>query len=134
MVKLYTDPATGRTFGVDEATGATSWLDPTAVGQPQDPNVAVPPPPLRPSAPRKKRPIFLWFFVAVQVLFVVWIISGVADASGQPNNCEGLTPELCNDAESVGTGLGVGLVVLLWVVVDFLLAVVYGVYRLAKRA
>jgi hypothetical protein len=67
-------------------------------------------------------------------LFVVWIISGVADASGQPNNCEGLTPELCNDAESVGTGLGVGLVVLLWVVVDFLLAVVYGVYRLAKRA
>jgi hypothetical protein len=134
MVKLYTDPATGRTYGVDEATGAMSWVDPTAVGQPQDPNVAVPPPPAPPSAPRKKRPIFLWVFLAVQVLFVVWIISGVAGASGQPDTCEGLTPEQCNAAESVGTGIGVGLVVFLWVVVDFLLAVGYGVYRLAKRA
>jgi hypothetical protein len=134
MVKLYTDPATGRTYGVDETTGATSWVDPTAVGQPPVPNVAVPPPPPPPSAPRTKRPIFLWVFLAVQALFVVWIIGGVAGASGQPDTCEGLTPEQCNAAESVGTGIGVGLIVLLWVVVDFLLAVIYGVYRLAKRA
>ena len=37
MVKLYTDPATGRTYGVDEATGATSWVDPTAVGHLRNP-------------------------------------------------------------------------------------------------
>lgn len=33
----------------------------------------------------------------------------------------------------IGKGIGVGLVVIVWVVVDFLLAVSYGIYRLARR-
>jgi hypothetical protein len=34
----------------------------------------------------------------------------------------------------VGTGIATGLVVITWVVVDFLLAVTYGIYRLATRS
>ncbi len=84
-------------------------------------------------APKKKRRIFLWVFLAVQVVFIVWIVAGVTQAGGSPDDCEGLSREACNNAESIGTGIGVALIVGVWLVVDFLLAVIYGVYRLAKR-
>jgi uncharacterized membrane protein len=83
--------------------------------------------------PRKKRRIFLWVFLAVQVLFVAWIVLGLTSGGGTPSDCEGLSQQACNDAESIGTGIGVALIVGVWLAVDFLLAVVYGVYRLAKR-
>lgn len=87
-----------------------------------------------PPAPRKKRRIFLWVFMVIQALFIVWIISGAMSASGQAGGCEGLDAQTCNAASDVGTGIGVALIVGLWLVVDFLLAVIYGVYRLAKRS
>jgi hypothetical protein len=36
-------------------------------------------------------------------------------------------------AGKVGTSIGAGLIVVVWVVVDFLLALSYGIYRLARR-
>lgn len=83
--------------------------------------------------PKKKRRIFLWFFLAVQALFVVWIVAGASTGAGTPADCEGLSRELCNDASDVGTGIGVILIVVVWMVVDFFLAVIYGIYRLASR-
>lgn len=68
-----------------------------------------------------------------QALFIIWIIAGIAQASGQPSNCQGLSAQTCNNASDVGTGIGVALIIVLWMVVDFLLGVIYGVYRLAKR-
>lgn len=82
---------------------------------------------------KKKRRLFLWFFLAVQALFIIWIIAGISGAGGDPSDCGSLSKEACNDAEAVGTGIGVALVIGLWMVVDFLLAVGYGIYRLAKR-
>src|SRR5450759_5199182 len=81
----------------------------------------------------KKRHVFLWIFLAVQALFVVWIIAGSASAGGDATNCGTLTQDTCNAAQNAGTGIGVALVVILWMVVDFLMAVIYGVYRLATR-
>jgi len=89
--------------------------------------------PQPPAPARKKRRMFLWFFLAVQALFLIWIISGIAGASGDPSDCGSLSKEACNDAEAVGTGIGVFLVVVLWMVVDFLLGVGYAIYRLARR-
>jgi hypothetical protein len=86
--------------------------------------------------PRKKKRVFLWFFLAVQALFLVWIISGAMAASGTSTDCANdtvLSTSTCNDAEDIGTGIGVFLVVVFWMMTDFLLAVIYGVYRLAKR-
>jgi len=82
---------------------------------------------------KKKRRIFLWVFLAVQLLFLVWIIAGITSAGGDPTDCGTLSTEACNDAESVGTGIGVVLIVVIWMVVDFFLAVIYGIYRLASR-
>jgi hypothetical protein len=84
--------------------------------------------------PRKKKRVFLWFFLAVQAIFLVWIISGMNAASGGPTgDCGSLSKAACNDAQDIGTGIGVMLVVGLWMTVDFFLAVGYGIYRLAKR-
>lgn len=37
------------------------------------------------------------------------------------------------DAANLGKGIGVTAIVIAWIVVDFLLAVTYGIYRLASR-
>ena len=84
------------------------------------------------AAPRRKRRVFLWVFLAVQLLFIVWIIAGIA-SGGTADDCGSLDAETCQAAADVGTGLGVFLIIVFWMVVDFFLAVIYGVYRLAKR-
>ncbi len=82
---------------------------------------------------RRKPRLFMWFFLAVQALFLLWVFGGIGSASGTPTDCGSLSAESCNAAQDIGTGIGVALVIGLWMVVDFLLAVGYGVYRLARR-
>lgn len=87
-----------------------------------------------PEAPaKKKKRVFLWVFLAVQVLFLVWIIGGVASGSGDTTDCGTLSQQACNDAQNVGTGIGVFFVIVFWMMVDFLLAVGYLIYRIARR-
>lgn len=81
--------------------------------------------------PRKKRRIFLWFFLAIQVLFLVWIFAGVGGS--EATDCGTLSKKACQDATDIGTGLGVALILVFWCIVDFLLAVGYVIYRLARR-
>ncbi|MER6348756.1 hypothetical protein ACWC10_04655 [Streptomyces sp. NPDC001595] len=64
---------------------------------------------------------------------MIWIVSGVSGSSGQPSDCDALGAESCNDAETVGTAIGVGLVIVLWAVVDLILGIGYAVCRLAAR-
>jgi hypothetical protein len=45
----------------------------------------------------------------------------------------GLSRSACNSAADVGSGLAIGLIVVVWIVVDFMTALIYGVYRLARR-
>jgi uncharacterized membrane protein len=83
------------------------------------------------AASRRKRRIFLWFFLAVQAAFILWIIAGAASSSPP---CVGhLSARDCAAAHDVGNGIAVVVQVIAWVVVDFLLAVTYGIYRLARR-
>ncbi|MGH3349141.1 MAG: hypothetical protein ACRDPS_00640 [Nocardioides sp.] len=83
--------------------------------------------------PKKKRRIFWWFFLAVQILFIIWIIAG-ATSGGTATDCGSLSQQACQDAQDVGTGIGVFLIVIFWMIVDFFLAVIYGIYRLATRS
>jgi len=39
-----------------------------------------------------------------------------------------------NDAQNVGKGVGAAVVVTVWIVVDFILGLGYGIYRLATRS
>ncbi|GAA2908597.1 MULTISPECIES: hypothetical protein [Streptomyces] len=72
----------------------------------------------------------------MQILFLILVIVGATSGSGTPEECRGLTGndlELCEDAGDVGTTIGVGLMIGLWVAVDFILALTYLIYRLASR-
>jgi hypothetical protein len=112
-------------------------------------------PPLRP--PRKKRRVFMWVFFAVQALFLIWIVAGVVSTGHTaPSAAEmaqycGTGPksvlmlyqnkadcmthysQVLSDAAGTGRGLGVALIVVFWIVVDFFLGLGYGIYRLATR-
>lgn len=99
--------------------------------------------------PRKKRRVFLWFFLAIQVIFIIWLVTGTTSSA------QGIHPDVvrkCHEqaniaswgsvtacenalggASKVGASIGAALVVAVWVVVDFLLGITYGIYRLARR-
>ena len=80
--------------------------------------------------------MFLWFFLGVQILFLLWVISGIASGSGTSESCKGMTGDALKTCESVGdvgTTIGVGLIVGFWVAADFILGLTYLVYRLASR-
>jgi hypothetical protein len=63
-------------------------------------------------------------------IFVLWIVTGAAASS---SSCQGLSARDCASAADVGHGIALGMQVAVWVVADFLLAVTYGIYRLARR-
>ncbi len=107
------------------------------------------------SAPRKKRRVFLWVFLGIQVLFLIWIIAGVASHPAGPTaaqqaaqqcanggwqglfksqaDCQQHYAVALNDAGNVGKGIGVAVIVIVWVIVDFFVGLGYGIYRLASR-
>lgn len=80
--------------------------------------------------PRKRRRIFLWFFLAVQVIFIIWLITGGVAADHNVTHCVG---QYCKGASEAGSAIGIGLIIVFWMVVDVILGVSYGVYRLATR-
>jgi hypothetical protein len=99
--------------------------------------------------PRKRRRVFLWVFLAIQALFIIWLIAGGASAGGsihasvaaqclQQAKGMGMTQAQCiswlGGAAKTGTAIGAALIVVLWTVVDIILGISYGVYRLATRA
>lgn len=104
--------------------------------------------------PRRKRRIFLWVFLAVQVLFILWLVVGLATVHAGPTqaqlaqgcynhawyplfksqaDCVKHYGGALQDAGNTGKAIGAGLIVLLWVVVDFFMGVGYGIYKLATR-
>jgi hypothetical protein len=105
--------------------------------------------------PRRKRRVFLGVFVAVQALFMIWLAVGLAAKGGGPSvaaqvarqcshgrwqglfssqaDCTRHYAVALHDATNAGKGLGAALIVLIWIVIDFFLALSYGIYRLASR-
>lgn len=93
-----------------------------------------PPPPPPPA--RKGHRVFLWSFLAIQVIFIAWVVAGLASGSGTAEACSGLTGDslkVCEDTDALGTTIGVGLIVGIWLATDFIVAVMYAMYRLAAR-
>jgi hypothetical protein len=103
--------------------------------------------------PRKRRRIFLWVFLAIQALFITWLIVGGVSAGGtsvDPDvasacsngqwhvlysshaECVSQMGDLYNSAKGIGTGIGLAMIVGLWMVTDFLVGGGYAIYRLAK--
>ncbi|MFP5068719.1 hypothetical protein ACLFMI_03510 [Pseudonocardia nantongensis] len=77
--------------------------------------------------PKKKRHVFRWVFLGIQALFLAWIIGGMS-ATG-PACAPNLSAEACQAAQGIGTGIGVALIVALWIAVDFILGITYLIFR-----
>jgi hypothetical protein len=89
----------------------------------------------------------------VQAIFIIWLIVGLSSSTGSVSSqvasacyhhawyplfksqadCVTHYGGALNDAGNVGKGIGAALIVIVWIIVDFLLALIYGIYRLAKR-
>jgi hypothetical protein len=69
-------------------------------------------------ADKKRKRIFMWFFLAVQALFLIWLITGLVKTGNQ--HAVGSAAVAGKD---IGTTIGVGLVIGLWVAVDVILGV-----------
>jgi len=111
----------------------SAWTEHYAAGQAAQ-SQAGPAAPAASGPPARKKPrIFLWVFLVVQVLFIIWIVVGVSGNSSDAIDCGTLSQQACNDVRDVGTGIGVFIIVVVWIIVDFLMGLVYGIYRLAKR-
>ena len=82
----------------------------------------------------------MWVFLAVQVLFLAWVITGAASSRGIPAYCHQgnhaayVGVKGCTSAAQAGTAIGVAAVIVFWMVVDVILGVSYGVYKLATRS
>lgn len=106
--------------------------------------------------PWKPKKVFLYVFLGIQAIFIIWLITGMksdntavtATSAQVVNYCKGngwqaLYSSYADCAKNyaatltaagdVGKGMGASLVVIIWVVVDFLVGLTYGIYRLVKR-
>ena len=104
--------------------GATQdvWIPPYAEGQ----SVT--------SEPRRKKRVFMWSFLAIQLLFVIWIVSGAVATGSTATDTGGvLTQEEAITARDAGAAIGVLLIVGLWAVVDLILGITWAVVKLARR-
>lgn len=79
--------------------------------------------------PRKKRKIFRWVFLAVQVLFLIWIFAGGSSAADNCDGEVGSALEACQAGTAIGAGIGVALIIGLWLAVDFILAITWLIFR-----
>jgi hypothetical protein len=97
--------------------------------------------------------VFLWVFLAVQAIFIIWLVAGAATHTGPTATdiaawcgngkwsplynsykaCVADADSSLQAAANFGKGIGISLIVIFWVIADFLLAVTYGIYRLARR-
>ena len=79
---------------------------------------------------RKKRRVFLWVFLAIQAIFVIWLISAGFSTDQAVTHCTGFD---CKGATEAGSAIGIGLVMVFWAFVDIIIGGGYAVFRLANR-
>jgi hypothetical protein len=73
--------------------------------------------------------------LGVNVLFLVWLVTGVGGAASEVQDCEALVgqaKDLCeaeNAGTAVGAGVGAFLIIALWAFVDVILGIIWLVTR-----
>lgn len=84
--------------------------------------------------PKKKKRVFMWFFLVVQLVFIIWLVAGISSTGSTPADTGGvLTQEEANSARDAGAAIGVFLIFVVWAIVDFILGVGYLIVKMARR-
>jgi hypothetical protein len=72
--------------------------------------------------PARQRRIYLWAFIALQALFLAWVIVTIASGSGVSKN-----------TDTLGTAVGVGLIVAVWASIDLIIGIAWAIVKLKTR-
>lgn len=83
------------------------------------------PPPVRPASRHRRFPRWrplTWVILAFNLLMPVWLVVGVSAASDSGEEC---VDELCRDANDVGTAIGAGVVLFIWMAGAVILGVIW---------
>jgi len=83
--------------------------------------------------PRKKglRP-FSWVILIINAAFLIFAIVG-AQTKATATNCGTLDAATCTSAGQVGKGIGIVLIIVIWLVVDFILLILWLITRPRQR-
>lgn len=81
--------------------------------------------------PKKKHHVFRWVFLALQLVFLLWIVVGVHH--GAQTSCGTLSAQDCHNVHDVGGTIATGLIVGLWAATDVIVGGTYAIFRLATR-
>lgn len=74
---------------------------------------------------------FLWFFLAVQAVFLLWLVLGVSKGASTPTHCA--DAHVCDTARQVGAAIGAGVIIALWAAVDIILGIGYAVVHVSRK-
>lgn len=80
----------------------------------------------------KWRP-FTWVILVINVLFLIWVIVGVASVADECEGMVGAELEACETGTAIGAGIGVGIIVTFWALVDVILGILWLVTRSRRR-
>jgi hypothetical protein len=77
--------------------------------------------------------VFTWIILAINVLFLIWIIGGTSSAA---DNCDGKVGDAlsaCQAGTAIGAGIGAAMIIGLWVAVDIILGIIWLITRPKTR-
>jgi hypothetical protein len=74
-----------------------------------------------------------WALVVFNVLMLIWLIAGIASASGDATSCGSLDQQTCNAARSVGTGIGVTILIVIWFIGFVIFSLIWLMSRPHRR-
>lgn len=79
----------------------------------------------------------MWIFLAIQVLFIIMLISGIAHSASTVHGCHAdqyLSAADCRNATEAGSTIGVFIVVFFWAAVGVILGISRWVYKSTRKA
>ena len=73
--------------------------------------------------------VFTWIILGVNLLVLLLLVLQISNVGRTANNCGNLPQDTCNAAKNIGTTIGAGLIIGLWVALDVILGVLWLVTR-----
>lgn len=82
-----------------------------------------------PQSRRKRSRVFMWVILAINGLFLWWMISAVGGVADDCAGKFGTDLEACQTGSAIGGGIAVIFILVLWALIDVILGVVFVVTR-----